>query len=268
MSILYLTDLTSAQFQKGQVYKTVTLSNYDATTLNLSPSFYMGVTPKSLPIDLSNNGATITMSTSKPMVYKMTNNDSSFMFDGTSQFLEVASKPQFSIPMTGELTISAWIRPSVLQFPKTEGSGYVHWMGKGTPSKHEYVFRMYSLNNLENRPNRISAYAFNTTGGKGSGAYFEEPVNLMEWMHVVGVYNTKNTSLENPTGYIKIYKNGVLKDSTPLNQYNIIPKSSSAPFRIATRDMNSYFQGAIGKVAVFNKELTNAQIVNIYSSML
>ena len=87
-------------------------------------------------------------------------------FDGESQYVEVPDDDALSVPATGILTIEAWMRPDVLQFSHDEQSGYVHWMGKGTPNQYEYVARMYSLATTEipPRPNRISGYAFNPMG--------------------------------------------------------------------------------------------------------
>ena len=62
-----------------------------------------------------------------------------------------------------------------LQFAHEQGTGYVYILGKGTSDKQEYALRMYSNENSEvpPRPNRVSAYVFNLSGGLGSGAYFQ-----------------------------------------------------------------------------------------------
>ena len=65
------------------------------------------------------------------------------VFDGTDDYVEIADAPQFSIVNTGELTVSAWMRPDALTFPKFEGTGYVHWIGKGEAGQQEWAFRMY-----------------------------------------------------------------------------------------------------------------------------
>jgi hypothetical protein len=64
-------------------------------------------------------------------------------FDGIETYIEVPSSADFSVPTTGELTVSAWIRPETLAFPNTEGSGYVHWLGKGDKGQHEWAFRAW-----------------------------------------------------------------------------------------------------------------------------
>src|SRR5207244_2828563 len=130
-------------------------------------------------------------------------------------------------------TIEAWMRPDTLQFTHQEGSGYVHWLGKyigtGTNKQEEYVARMYSLQTSDNppRPNRISGYAFNLSGGQGAGSYFQDPVSTGEWIYVVIVINTLNTSPTYPTGYTKIFKNAALRDTDSLKDYNIVPQNGT-----------------------------------------
>ena len=84
----------------------------------------------------------------------MGNGNSYFHFDGVQSYIEIADDPDFSLPTTGELTISAWIRPATLTFRRSE-KGYVHWLGKGAADEQEWVFRMYSADNAVGRANRI-----------------------------------------------------------------------------------------------------------------
>lgn len=72
--------------------------------------------------------------------------------------------------------------------------------------------------------------------------------------------NTRDRSRAYPTGYTKIYKNGVLRDTDSLSDYNIRPRSSSAPLRIGTGYLNSYFAGAVGHVAFYGRELPARRI--------
>ena len=94
------------------------------------------------------------------------NENSCVAFDGNGAYLEIPDNDVFSISTTGALTVSVWVSPEVLNFQNAEAGGYVHWMGKGEPHQHEWVFRMYNKDlaqGQENRPNRMSAYAFNLT---------------------------------------------------------------------------------------------------------
>ena len=139
---------------------------------------------------------------------------------------------------------------------------------KGEADQQEYVARMYSKINRENRPNRISGYAFNLEGGLGSGSYFQDPVTAGEWLLVDIVINTVKISPTYPTGYVKIFKNGVLRDTTRLDQFNVVPGNGTAPFRVGTRDRNSFFKGPIGKVAIYLHELTPERISSHNAAMV
>lgn len=190
------------------------------------------------------------------------------VFDGSTQYIEVADNDLLSVPTTGILTIEAWLRPDILEFAQSEGSGYVHWMGKGTAGQHEYTARLYNLTNSEQRPNRLSGYAFNLAGGLGAGSYEQDAVIAGEWIHYVLTINTVATNGSYPTGYTKLYKNGVLRDQDSLSEYSIVPANGTAPLRIATRDFGSYFRGAVAKVAVYNYELSESRLLEHYRAMV
>jgi len=254
----------------------VSMLNYDQAVLADRPVLYLAMRSPQLgsEYDLTgngNNGTYRSTDGAKPFAVTMPNGDTASRFNGLDQFLEVADADALSVPTTGVLTLEAWMRPDVLEFPKNEGSGYVHWMGKGqgtgVTGQQEYVARMYSLSNTEERQNRISGYAFNPEGGKGSGSYFQEPVTPGEWIHYALVINTRATSAKYPTGYVRIYKNGVLKDTTALNQFDVVPRNGTAPFQVGTRAAKSFFLGAIGKVAMYSYELTREQLGAHYNAM-
>lgn len=189
------------------------------------------------------------------------NGDRATVFDGFSQYVELPSSPHFSVPQGGALTIEAWIRPDTLNFPNDESDGYVHWAGKGETGQFEYALRMYSRTTTSSppRPNRISGYAFNLIGGLGSGSYFQDPVVRGEWIHVGVIIDKVN---------VRIFKNGILRDTTPLSQFNVKPEPGRAPLRIATRDFHSYFKGAIGKFALYARALSASELRSHAQAML
>lgn len=246
---------------------------YDRQVLSLRPVMYltMGHPSAQAEPDLSGNGhaATYRPSGDPPGQATLPNGDVAAQFHGLGQYAQVPSARALSIPDTGCLTVQAWVRPAVLQFPRSEGSGYVYILGKGRPGRQEYALRMYSRSNTEvpPRPNRISAYGFNLAGGMGSGAYFQDEIKPGTWLMVTFVVDDIRSSAW-PAGYISIYKDGDLRGQVSLSQYNVTPKASTAPLGIATRDLNSYFDGAIGKVAVYDYALTGAQIRTTYQAMV
>lgn len=207
--------------------------------------------------EYNNHGVTINASNT---IDRFGNPNSGFQFDGQSQYIEIPDQDQLSISTTGELSISIWMRPDTLDFDKDEGDGYIHWFGKGegvgANGEQEYHLRIYNLNH-PTRPNRTSCYVFNPEGGLGAGSYVQEPISVGEWIHIVATYDFPNNE-------IKLYKNGVLKDTDTFSSYAITPENGSAPMRIGTRDFRSFFQGAIDDLCVFNKRLTAAEVSNIY----
>jgi hypothetical protein len=185
------------------------------------------------------------------------------------QYLEVPDTDDLRPATTGVLTIEGWIRPDTLDFQHAESTGYVHWLGKTGSGQYEYVTRMYSAGNSEERENRISGYHFNLAGGLGAGSYFQDPVTPGEWIHYVLVINRTTPSDEYPNGYTKIYKNGVLRDQDDLSVdgERVAAEPGHAPLRIGTSDFESFFEGAVGKVAIYSHELPPEQILEHYQLM-
>jgi hypothetical protein len=190
---------------------------------------------------------------------RLGNGSSAYSFNGTDAYIEIPDHNAFSVSTTGQLSISVWMRPGTLDFLKDEGTGYVHWLGKGVANQHEWTFRMYSADNTEGRQNRTSFYLFNRTGGLGAGSYVQESVTRGTWYHYVAVVDMR-------TDTIKWYKNGVLKDQDPFmnSPYQIYPQSGTAPVRIGTRNFASYFKGAIDNLHIYNRALSASQVRQLY----
>jgi hypothetical protein len=52
-----------------------------------------------------------------------------------------------------------------------------------------------------------------------------------------------------------------------MSQYSVIPTANGSPLNIGTMAQDTWFPGAIGKVAVYDKLLTQAQITAHYKAM-
>ena len=245
---------------------------YDHHVLALRPVLYltMGQPSHGVYHDASGNGhnGVYEPRLHRPSLARLPNGTLASEFNGLDQYVQVRSARSLSITHTGCLTVEAWIKPATLQFPREEGSGYTYVLGKGTPGKQEYALRMYSLTNAEvpERPNRISAYAFNPGGGKGSGSYFQDPVSLNQWIMVTFMIASR-ASPGFPDGCIAIYKDGQLRGRVSLDQFHVKPAASNAPLRMATRNLDSFFKGAIGDVAIYDYALSTTQIARTYDSM-
>lgn len=184
------------------------------------------------------------------------NGEQAMHFDGVSSYIEISDANALSITTTGELTVEAWIQPTTLTLPHVEGSGYVHWLGKGEAGQQEYTMRMYSSENTENRDNRISAYAFDKTGGIGPGSYFQDRLIVGNWIYIVATFTPAD---------VTIWRDGLLRDTDPVAP--VVVENGTAPLRIGTRDKASFFKGNIGKVAIYNHLLTSTRILAHFDAM-
>jgi concanavalin A-like lectin/glucanase superfamily protein len=192
--------------------------------------------------------------------------DSALGFDGKTACIEIPSDASFSQPTSGTgLTVEAWMRPDLLEFTGGEGDdGYVHWLGKGEAGKMEWAFRFYPK--TSSRPNRISAYIFNTGPGLGSGAYVEDDIKAGKWLHIVAVFDPGNAT--NPKAGVSLYKDGKLAGSPASSPgalykaYDIKSVAGDAPLRFGTRDKKSFFSGAVDEVAIYPRVLTAREIAD------
>lgn len=250
------------------------LSRYDQLILSHEPAAYWRLSHPSYgtETDRTGNGHKGTFRGVTSSV-QLPNKDGASVFNGSSGYFEVPNANAFHISTTGKFTVEAWIRPHTLEFADDEQDGYVYWMGKGTKSgtggDREWAGRMYNKSHPD-RPNRISGYAWNLDGGFGAGAAFQHPVTVNQWMHVAITFDTS----EGDYGKVRIYKNGVQTGSDNLvyrpgqpDEVIVKPKPGSAPVRVGTRDLKSYFQGAIGKFAIYNRALTAAELRSHYAVM-
>jgi len=181
-------------------------------------------------------------------------------YEGSNTYVEIDSSPDLSVDNAG-LTVEAWMRPDTLSFAHTEGSRanelYVHWLGKGQRGEQEWAFRMYSATTPPGpRANRISFYVFNASGGRGCGSYFQDPLQPKQWLHVVGVVDSSAQTTA-------IYKNGVLRHVDSFAGI-LTTTAGSAPLRIGTRDLASFFGGGIGPVRVWKRALNADEVQGLF----
>lgn len=178
---------------------------------------------------------------------------------------------EFSQPTSGlGLTVEVWMRPDLLTFPGQTPDPYIHWLGKGEATRHEWAMRFYSLDS--SRPNRISAYIWNPEGGLGAGAYFQDQLTPGQWIHIVACYEPGDQDTEPPAG-VHIYKNGEHRLGPPSSgtlyrTYGIVPAHGTAPLRLATRDFGSFLTGGLDEVAVYPRVLTPDDIMENYMTAI
>ena len=258
-------------------------ATYDQTVLCDAPVAYWamkGTASTEPDLVASNTG---TYKGAAPTAATLPNGDAAAHFNGSTGYLTIPSNPAFSLPTTHNLTWEGWINADTLQFPNASSDGYIDWMGKCADYSPtcEWEARMYSTTTSESRPNRMSAYIFNSSAGLGSAADWQPAANLIKastWYHVVGEYTTLSqpsdcTGTTMYPGSINVWVNGVEWNHGQhgqtgcMSQYNVVPTANNSPLNIGTMAGDTWFPGAIGKVAIYNKLLTQAQISAHYQAM-
>jgi hypothetical protein len=255
---------------------------YDEVVLSDRPVGYWRLSSATRhEADLTGNGHVGTYEGGTPGLAPMPNGDEAALFDGVGEYLVVPSSAAFSIPTTGSITWEAWIRPTVLEFPRAP-KGYVDWMGKCAERGRtcEWAARMYA-ESAPKRCSRLSAYAFNPSGGRGSGAAWQPVCGLFEagrWYHVVAEYTMLSQPADCPQrtrypGSISIWVDAIPWNQAAhhptgcMSQYEVAPAAGDSPLTIATMAGDSWFPGAVGKVAVYDHLLGEEQIVRHYAAM-
>ena len=119
---------------------------------------------------------------------------------------------------------------------------------------------MYGSDNTEGRENRTSFYLFNPAGGLGAGSYVQDRVIPGTWHHYVAVVDAAADT-------ITWYKNGVRRDQDPFirSPYHVRPRNGTAPIRIGTKDLASFFKGAIDNINIYNRALSAAEVIQLFA---
>jgi hypothetical protein len=251
---------------------------YDAVVLADHPVAYWPLANS--PVDLTYRGADGVIHGGTLATTRMPNGDPAKVFDGRGQYISITSRPTFSIPTTGALTWEAWIRPDILQFPH-DSNGYVDFLGKCLQYSPtcEWEGRFYNQVNPQGRTSRISAYVFNPGAGLGSAADWQPTPGVITasmWIHIVAEYQIHTTPSDCSPAYpgtINIWVNGIKQNFSAhkptgcMSQYRIIPKAGYSPFTIGTLAKDTWFRGAISKVAVYDRLLPESRIVQHYENM-
>ena len=257
-------------------------NGYAAAVLAAHPVAFWALTGTGTQTDLTGNHNNGLYKGGQPGVATMPDGSHAANFNGRGEYMTVPSNRVFSVTSTGRLTFEAWIRPNYLQWTAANdptGQGFVNFMGKCAhyTGSCEWSTRMYASVNRQGRCNRISAYAFNLSGGFGSGADWQPVCGLLkagQWLYAVGEYQTRYTPPDCNRAYpgsVAVWVNGIrlvnYRSNGCMSQYRVRPQAGNSPVTIGTMAMDSWFPGAVGKVAIYDTLLSQAQISAHYKAM-
>lgn len=202
-------------------------------------------------------------------------------FDGAlGSFLTIGDDPQYSQPYGNALTVGAWICPLALDNANTAGTTdqYVHFIEKavGPSTDVEWALRFYNQTN-PTRHSRLSFYTFNlgSPAGEGNGSYMEygvstndeTPIELGKWVFVIGEAEPWISQTDLTTGCI-LWKQDVEAKRSPGDKYgsfNVRPEHGAGPIIVGGMQATG-FKGAIAHVAIWNRQLSSAEVTSIWTA--
>lgn len=172
-------------------------------------------------------------------------------FDGTNDYVDCTDNDMFSFgngTTDSPFSLSAWIKIDV--------ASNFRLISKYQGSDYEYQFDIGGGGYLQ-------LYLFDGASA-WRARYQNSTLNTGQWYHVAATYNgVGGTDAQDG---IKIYVDGIRVDDTTVSSGAYTAMSNTnAPLNIARLDSN-YANGKIDETAVFNKELTQAEVSSIYNN--
>lgn len=198
--------------------------------------------------DLSGQGNNATM-VNTPVF--STSNNGIFTFNGTNNYFTLGTPA--SLNLTSTLTVNSWVR--LTAFPSNDGTFAIY--AKGFDSTNEqFYLRIYNFNSINyvqvgtyNQTARESGTAYTITGGS---------ITTNTWCNLIGQFNG--------SAWI-IYLNGSNVSQTNTSQG---PYSSTSPSTIGAEfifpSYQRFLNGSIGSIQVYNRVLSETEILQNYNA--
>lgn len=171
-------------------------------------------------------------------------------FDGANDYMSIPDAAAFSLGdgagTDNAFSISGWFNADSI------GTFYV--ATKDASGNREWAFRTISSN--------LSFFAFGTGGGY-IGRQYTSALATGQWYHAVVTYDGSKAS-----SGIKLYLNGSQVDNANYASGTYTAsKNTAAEIRAGALQVNNtYANGKIDELAIFNTELSSSNVSSIYNS--
>lgn len=172
-------------------------------------------------------------------------NNFSVFHGGTNQYITSATNKWFGI--TTNFSVSAWVRPFNISAQR--------YMVSNTTSTNPAIVNGFLLYHSNSGQPQFQVRC------AGTGAVGSQNATVMvigNWYHLVGTYDGAN---------VRVYRNGVVGGTAGAGT-GILVQSASAAFqtgRTPASAAGNYFQGHIDEVSVWNKTLSDSDIIKLYN---
>lgn len=207
--------------------------------------------------DLSSNGVTLTETSGtipQSADKKFGTYSRDFESGDTEYLIEAADGSATDITGANQnMSICAWVKPESVPSAGNRVWLAAKWNATG---QHQYGITIYDRGGGAKAEFSLS-FDGDTFNYDAVGA---TTLSTATWYHICGVYNDTD---------MRLYLNGSVDTngaSNPLS-YNLGIANKSAKFTTGTsEDLGSYFDGLIDDVCLFNRELSSAEVSDIYTN--
>ena len=174
-------------------------------------------------------------------------NEYSLDFDGVDDYVALRNKTDFEL--TGDTTVSSWIYVHTV----VNNAGIVQMSLPNEDESGNYLYRVVLKSDGANFDINVGHEY-----GAGNNEFYTIDTNLSinTWYHLAAVRDTSENTWT-------LYVNGVAK--TPFTYINQATGGTLSELFIA-KNGNSYFDGIIDEVSLFNSAKSSTDITSIYNS--
>ncbi|MBT7102046.1 LamG domain-containing protein, partial [archaeon] len=166
-----------------------------------------------------------------------------FDFDGVNDYVDMGGDLA-AFEAIPEISVSAWVKNNVIELPTS-----FFYVSKAGDSS---VWKLVKSDD--------ESWRFEVRNGSNTVAEASSASNINEdfdWHHIVGTYNGSE---------VQIYVNGVAADATPVALTGLL-RDTEAPVRIgANGNEDNDVNGTIDEVMIWNRSLTDAEIMGLYNA--
>lgn len=188
-------------------------------------------------LDYSGNGNNGTCTTCPNSTFGIIDGENASGFDGVDNYIDMGDT--FDIGSSQDLTISAWI--------KTKSEGEI--VAKSTGAAPLYRLQVSPANKILVR--------VNDNIGSNLNAISTSTVTDGKWHHIVAVMDRDQN--------LSVYVDGVLEAGTNISAVGDLDNAGIFAIGRFGSSSSNYFNGTIDEVVLYNRSLTQEEIIN-YSS--
>lgn len=190
--------------------------------------------------DQSPNGNHLTVSNATLTTDRFDDSNAAYLFNGTSSYL-TNSAISHTFSQTGSFSISIWLKKG------TSNDDVAIMSGSATSNNFIWLIQTGSS---------VSMFGTNKQGA--SWFWINGPTFVLnDWEHFVGVYSN---------GVMKFYKNAILVGTTTNTHTSV--SQASLPIWIGRAIGGGYFNGSIDDVGIWDRELTDTEIDQLFQGTL